>query len=61
MNEYGQHITTHNPAPLLSTDSAKEKKEARKKLLDEIFRRRAENYKQLMEKKRRLQSNGAVI
>jgi hypothetical protein len=38
-----------------------ERKAARKKLLDEIWQRRRENYKHLMEKKRRLQGNGEVI
>jgi hypothetical protein len=33
------------------------RKAARKKLLDEIWQRRRENYRQFMEKKRRLQGS----
>lgn len=34
-----------------------ERKAARKKLLDEIFRRRGQRYRAMMERKRRLQGN----
>lgn len=55
MTEYGHYITPHQkPAPLSSHDPIKEKKAARRKLLDEVEQRRAENYKRFMEKKHRL-------
>lgn len=45
MSEYGNSLTKHNvPAPLLSHDPLKEKKEARKKLLVEIEQSQRENY-----------------
>jgi len=38
-----------------------ERKAARKKVLDEIWQRRRENYKQFMDKRRRLQGSGEVL
>jgi hypothetical protein len=45
----------------VGTFSLEELKAARKKLLDEIWRRRRENYKQFMEKKRRVQGSGEEV
>ncbi len=46
MSEYGHYITTHHkPTPLLSHDPIKEKKAARRKVLEEVEQRREENYK----------------
>jgi len=46
MSEYGHYITTHHkPTPLLSHDPIKEKKAARRKVLEEVEQRRVENYK----------------
>jgi hypothetical protein len=51
MTEYGHYITPHQkPTPLLSNDPIKEKKAARRKVLDEVEPRRAENYKRFLEK-----------
>jgi hypothetical protein len=51
MTEYGHYITTqHKPTPLLSHDPIKEKKAARRKLLEEVEQRRVENYKRFLEK-----------
>jgi hypothetical protein len=56
MSEYGHYITAqHKPTPLLSHDPIKEKKAARRKVLDEVEQRRAENYKRWI-KKARLQA-----
>jgi hypothetical protein len=60
MSEYGTY-TTRKPPPLLSHDSVKEAKAARKKLLEQIEQRRAKNYKRFMEKKRRLQAKGDLL
>ena len=48
MTEYG-HFTSQPATSLLSQD-VQERKEALKKLLDEIFRRRAENKKRFYAK-----------
>jgi hypothetical protein len=58
MTEYG---VSH--CGQLSRDSydVQERKAARKKLLDEIWQRRRENYKQFLEKKRRLRESGEVV
>ena len=55
MSEYGKYTTDQKPTPLLSSDPAQEKKAARRRLLDEVFQRRAINYQRFLEKKRRLQ------
>jgi hypothetical protein len=60
MSEYGQHITHHITTSLLSHDAIKEKKEVRRKLLEEVFRRRAENNRQWY-KKMQLQTNSDLI
>jgi len=61
MTEYGHYITPHQkPAPLSSHDPIKEKKAARRKLLEEVEQRRAENYKRWI-KKARLQAGGDLI
>jgi hypothetical protein len=59
MTAYGKY-TTLKPTPLLSHDSVKEAKEARKKLLQEIEQRRVENYKRFF-KKSRLQVNSDLL
>jgi hypothetical protein len=63
MSEYGKYTTRKPNAlhSLLSHDSVKEAKAARKKLLEQIEQRRAANYKRLMEKKRSLQAEGDLI
>jgi len=46
MSEYGHYITTHQkPTPLLSHDPIKEKKAARRKVLEEVEQRRRMNYR----------------
>jgi hypothetical protein len=54
MSEYGHYITTHQKPnaqhSLFSHDPIKEKKAARRKLLDEVEQRREENYKRWLEK-----------
>jgi hypothetical protein len=60
MTEYGHHVTTAKPTSLLSHDAVKEAKEKRRKILEAIWQRRAENYKRFMQK-RRLQAGGEVI
>jgi len=45
MSEYGHHITTAKPTPLLSHDPIKAKKAARRKVLEEVEQRRRMNYK----------------
>ncbi len=49
MSEYGKYITRQNPTPLLSSDPLAEKKAARRKLLNEVFQRRALNYHRFLE------------
>jgi len=58
MTEYG---VTHSAQLTHPSTTAQERKAARKKLLDEIWQRRREQYKHLMEKKRRLQGRGEVV
>ncbi len=50
MTAYGAHITRKPAATSLLDQDAAEKKAARKKLLDEIFRRRQEKYRQYYSK-----------
>jgi hypothetical protein len=57
MSEYGKYITRQKPTPILSSDPVQEKKAARRKLLDEVFQRRAKIYQRFFEKKHRLQAN----
>ncbi|HYT46025.1 MAG TPA: hypothetical protein VEP90_27095 [Methylomirabilota bacterium] len=52
MTEYGKY--THQEPTILESQ---QKKIARRKLLDEVFQRRAANYYRFLEKKRRLQAN----
>lgn len=59
MTEYGRS-TTIKPAPLLSHDSVKEAKEARKKLLQEVEQRRKQNYLLFLQKQR-LQNTDRLI
>jgi hypothetical protein len=61
MTEYRKY-TTIKPAnaPLLTDGRVKEAKEARRKLLEQVEQRRAENYKRFLEKQR-LQSKQPVI
>jgi hypothetical protein len=58
MTEYG---VSHRSQLSEPPSSVQERKAARKKLLDEIWRRRRENYRHFMEKKRRLQGSGEGI
>jgi hypothetical protein len=60
MTEYGKY-TTIKPAnaPLLTDDRVKEAKEARRKLLEQVEQRRAENYKRWI-KKARLQASSRI-
>jgi len=57
MTEYGKY--THEKPSLLASEQKEieEKKIARKKLLDEVFHRRAVNHHRFLEKKRRLQAD----
>jgi hypothetical protein len=50
MTEYGHQITTLKPTPLLSHDQVKEKKEARRKLIDQVEQRRRWNYREYYKK-----------
>ncbi len=59
MTEYGH--TGQKPTPLLSYDHVQERKATRKKLLETIFARRRERFKQLMAKKRRLYAGSDLI
>jgi len=61
MSEYGRYIMRQKPAPLLSSDPVQEKKAARRRLLDEVFQRRAKIYHRFFEKKRRLQAENAFV
>src|SRR5436190_21677495 len=45
----------------LTSDIMREKKEARKKLLDGVYHRRREIYKRFIEKKRRLQNTDHLL
>jgi hypothetical protein len=58
MTEYG---FVHSKRILLSPSEGTKKKEARKKLLEEVFQRRKENYMHLMQKKRRLQTDSDLV
>jgi hypothetical protein len=58
MTAYG---VTHSRQLTHPDYHVQERKVARKKLLDEIWQRRRENYRHFMEKKRRLQGSGEVI
>jgi len=58
MTDYGISQSQQLPQPDYHVE---ERKAARKKLLDEIWQRRRENYKQFMEKKRKLQGSGEMI
>jgi hypothetical protein len=58
MTEYG---VTHSGQLTHASYDVQERKAARKKLLDEIWQRRRENYRHFMEKKRRLQGSGSGI
>ena len=58
MTAYG---VTHGKELTHPDYHVQERKAARKKLLDEIWRRRRANYKQFMEKKRRLRESGEVV
>jgi len=49
MTEYGKY-TTIKPTPLLTDNRVKEAKEARRKLLEQVEQRRAENYKRWLAK-----------
>ena len=55
MTEYG---VTHKRQIIQPDYHVEERKAARKKLLNEIWQRRRENYNQFMEKQRRLQGIG---
>src|SRR6266567_2388546 len=59
MTEYRKY-TIIKPIPLLTYDRVKETKEARRKLLEQVEQRRAENNKRYLEKQR-LQSKQTVI
>ncbi len=59
MTEYGKY-TTIKPTPLLTDNRVKEAKEARRKLLEQVEQRRAENYKRWI-KKARLQAGSDLI
>jgi hypothetical protein len=61
MSEDGKSATTHPSPSLPSCVLMQEKKEARKKLLRQIEKRRKENYKLFLEKKRRLRTKGDVV
>jgi hypothetical protein len=50
MNEYGKHITHNSPAPLLTHDPVQVKKAARRKVLEDVERRRRENYQRFYRK-----------
>lgn len=58
MTDYG--FTQGRRGSLLS-NTMREKKEARKKLLETVFHRRREIYKRFMEKKHRLQNTDRLI
>jgi len=58
MTEYG---VTHNEQLTHPSYTVQERKAARKRLLDEIWQRRREQYKHFMEKKRKLQGSGEEI
>jgi len=60
MTEYGHHITTAKPTSLLSHDQVKEKKEARRKLIEQVEQRRKQNYMHWL-KKSRLQNTDCLI
>jgi len=60
MTEYGHQITTAKPTPLLSHDQVKEKKEARRKLIEQVEQRRKQNYMRWL-KKSRLQNTDCLI
>lgn len=59
MSEYGQ--TNQKPTPLLSYNQVRERKAARRKIIDEVLERRREIYTRFMEKKRRLQESGDIV
>ena len=59
MTEYGH--TNQKPPPLLSSDHVRERKAARRKIIDEAMERRRQIYTRFMEKKRRLHAGGEVI
>jgi hypothetical protein len=51
MTEYGHHaINRYRPDPLYSQDAVKEKKEARRKILEAIWQRRRENNRRFYKK-----------
>ena len=58
MSEYG---ISHKRQLSEPDYHVEERKAARKKVLNEIWQRRRENYKKFMEKKRRLQGSEEVI
>ena len=58
MTEYG---VSHSEQLTDPSHTVQERKAARKKLLDEIWQRRRENYKHLMHNKRKLQESGEVV
>jgi DNA replication protein DnaC len=60
MTEYGHHISTAKPTSLFSHDPIKEKKEARRKILEAMWQRRRENNRRWY-MKQRLQQDGEVI
>jgi len=50
MSEYGKYIAHTPPTPLLIHDPVREKKAARRKVLEEVEQRRRENYKRFYKK-----------
>jgi len=64
MSEYGKFTTRNTPNalyPLLSHDPIKEKKAARRKVIERAQWIERESYKRFMEKKRRLQAGSDLI
>jgi hypothetical protein len=60
MTEYGHHTIIDRPDPLRSHDAVREKKEARRKILEAIWQRRRENNRRFMEKRRLKAANDLV-
>ena len=58
MTEYGFAHSRHIALP---SHDVQEKKAARRKLLEEVERRRAENHLRFMQKKRRLQTDSGLL
>jgi len=58
MTAYG---FAHSRRVSLSSTTVQEKKEARKKLVEEVFQRRREIYKRFIEKNQRLQNTDHLL